>query len=197
VSLNGVMEAPGGEKTHPHTGWTFESIYGEDHYDYKPKELEAAGSALLGRKTYEGFTAAWPQREGPFAEKINTMLRYVVASTLTDPEWENMTVLSGDPLEEVRKLKETAIAGRRPGCRSGCRARARSSPQPGSRRASTWHLSWPRRSTATMQRRQSSSMSSRCSSAQRRRLFEALAAEQIELERTRMLEGENGVTYMR
>ncbi|HEX5983803.1 MAG TPA: dihydrofolate reductase family protein [Solirubrobacterales bacterium] len=108
VSLNGVMEAPGGEPTHPHTGWTFESIYGEDHYAYKMEELEEAGSALLGRKTYEGFADAWPERKGPFAEKINSMPKYVVSSTLTDPGWENTTVLTGDPVEEVRRLKETA-----------------------------------------------------------------------------------------
>jgi dihydrofolate reductase len=108
VSLNGVMEAPGGEPTHPHTGWTFESIYGEDHYDYKLRELEEAGSALLGRKTYEGFAAAWTEREGPFAEKINSMPKYVVSSTLTDTDWENTTLLSGDPIEEVRELKDTA-----------------------------------------------------------------------------------------
>jgi dihydrofolate reductase len=110
VSLNGVMEAPGGEPTHPHSGWTFESIYGEDHYAYKDEELSEAEVLLLGRKTYEGFAAAWPERLGtgdPFAEKINTMPKYVVSSTLTDPEWENTTVLSGDPVEEVRKLKES------------------------------------------------------------------------------------------
>jgi dihydrofolate reductase len=62
---------------------------------------------LLGRKTYEGFSGAWPQREGEFADKINSMPKYVVSSTLTDPEWENTTVLSGDPIEEVTKLKDT------------------------------------------------------------------------------------------
>ena len=109
VSLNGIMEAPGGEKTHPHTGWTFESIYAEDHYAYKMEELEEAGSLLLGRKTYDGFAAAWPEREGPFADKFNTMPKYVVSSTLTDPKWTNTTVLSGDPAEAVRELKETAL----------------------------------------------------------------------------------------
>jgi dihydrofolate reductase len=108
VSLNGVMEAPGGEPGHPHSGWTFESIYGEDHYAYKMKELEEAGSSLMGRKTFEGFAASWPEREGAFAELINSMPKYVVSSTLTDPGWQNTTVLSGDPVEEVRKLKETA-----------------------------------------------------------------------------------------
>jgi dihydrofolate reductase len=109
VSLNGVMEAPGGEPTHPHKGWTFKSIYGDDHYAYKDEELREAEFLLLGRKTYEGFAAAWPGRLGtgdPFAEKINTMPKYVVSSTLTDPEWENTTVLSGDPIEEVSRLRD-------------------------------------------------------------------------------------------
>jgi dihydrofolate reductase len=109
VSLNGVMEAPGGEPTHPHSGWTFASIYGEDHYAYKDEELREAEFLLLGRKTYEGFAAAWPGRLGtgdPFAEKINKMPKYVVSSTLTDPKWENTTVLSGDPIEEVSKLRD-------------------------------------------------------------------------------------------
>jgi dihydrofolate reductase len=108
VSLNGVIEAPGGEPTHPHSGWTFESIYGEDHYSYKLEEAEEAGSLLLGRHTYEGFSAAWPERDGPFADKLNSMPKYVVSSTLTDPEWNNTTVLGGDPVESVRELKETA-----------------------------------------------------------------------------------------
>jgi dihydrofolate reductase len=108
VSLNGIMEAPGGEHTHPHTGWTFESIYGEDHYDYKWEELEEAASLLLGRRTYEGFAAAWPEREGPFADKFNAMPKYVVSSTLTDPSWNNTTVLAGDAAEAVAELKGTA-----------------------------------------------------------------------------------------
>jgi dihydrofolate reductase len=78
----------------------------EDHYAYKLEELDEAESLLLGRVTFEGFAAAWPEREGPFAEKINSMPKYVVSSTLTDPEWENTTVLSGDPIEEVTKLRD-------------------------------------------------------------------------------------------
>ncbi|HEX5609798.1 MAG TPA: dihydrofolate reductase family protein [Solirubrobacterales bacterium] len=107
VSLNGVMEAPGGEHGHPHSGWTFKSIYGEDHYAYKGEELEAAESLLLGRHTYEGFAAAWPERDGPFADKFNSMPKYVVSSTLTDPEWNNTTVLTGDPVAAVAELKKT------------------------------------------------------------------------------------------
>jgi dihydrofolate reductase len=106
VSLNGVMEAPGGEQTHPHTGWTFKSIYGDDHYAYKGAEIEEAEKLLLGRKTYEGFAEAWPTREGEFADKINSMPKFVVSSTITDPEWENSTVLSGDPIESVTKLRD-------------------------------------------------------------------------------------------
>ena len=68
VSLNGVIEAPGGEPTHPHSGWTFESHYDDDHYPYKLEEAEEAGSLLLGRTTYEGFSAAWPERDGPFPD---------------------------------------------------------------------------------------------------------------------------------
>jgi dihydrofolate reductase len=107
VSLNGVMEAPGGEQTHPHTGWTFKSHYGDDHYAYKQEEIDEAKVLLLGRKTYEGFSSAWPAREGEFADKINSMPKFVISSTLTDPEWENTTVLKGDAIDEVAKLKES------------------------------------------------------------------------------------------
>ena len=106
VSLNGIMEAPGGEHGHPHSGWTFKSHYGDDHYAYKQEEINEAEVLLLGRKTYEGFSSAWPEREGEFADKINSMPKYVVSSTLTDPEWDNTTVLSGDPIETVGKLRD-------------------------------------------------------------------------------------------
>jgi dihydrofolate reductase len=108
VSLNGIMEAPGGEPGYPHSGWTFESVYGDDHYAFKGEEIAEAGTLLLGRKTYEGFAAAWPEREEEFAKKINSMPKFVVSSTLTDPEWNNTTVLTGDAIESVRELKETA-----------------------------------------------------------------------------------------
>lgn len=104
VSLNGVIEAPGGEASHPHAGWTFDAP-GDDHYPFKQDEIEEAAALLLGRVTYEGFSSAWPQRDGPFADKINAMPKYVVSSTLTDPAWNNTTVLSGDPAAEVEKLK--------------------------------------------------------------------------------------------
>ena len=65
----------------------------------------AADALLLGRVTYDGFAPVWPHVEGAFAEKFNTMPKYVVSSTLEDPEWNNTTVLRGDVIEEVGKLR--------------------------------------------------------------------------------------------
>jgi dihydrofolate reductase len=104
VTLDGVMEAPGGEPTHPHTNWV--SDYGEDElFGYKLDEVLAAETLLIGRITYESFAGAWPQREGTFADKMNSMPKVVVSRTLTDPEWSNTTVLSGDVVGGVSALK--------------------------------------------------------------------------------------------
>jgi dihydrofolate reductase len=105
VTLDGVMEAPGGEPTHPHSGWALEH-YSEEYGEHKMQETMEAGSQLLGRVTYESFAAAWPQRSGPFAEKFNSMPKYVVTSTLDQLEWENSTRLEGDVVGAVEKLKE-------------------------------------------------------------------------------------------
>jgi dihydrofolate reductase len=106
VTLDGVMEAPGGEQTHPHTGWVFDYI-GPEQEQYKRKEVLEAESQLLGRVTYEGFAAAWPERKGEFADKMNSMPKYVFSSTLEEPlEWNNSTRIQGDVGEEVGKLKE-------------------------------------------------------------------------------------------
>jgi dihydrofolate reductase len=117
VSLDGVMEAPGGEPGHPHSGWTIE-YHDEEQIKYKLDETLEADSLLLGRVTYESFADAWPRRSGPFADKMNSMSKHVVSSTLTDTEWENTTVINGDVPAEVAKLKEgdggpTLIAGSR------------------------------------------------------------------------------------
>lgn len=103
MSLDGVMEAPGGEETHPNTGWVF-PYHDEGSLEYKGEELREAEALLLGRVTYEGFAQAWPAREGEFADRINSMPKFVVSSTLSDPEWENTTVLSG--IDAVRELRE-------------------------------------------------------------------------------------------
>ncbi len=106
VSLDGVMEAPGGGEDYEHAGWTFQIPRGEEGDKFKLDEALGAEALLLGRVTYEGFAAAWPSMQGEFADKFNGMPKYVVSSTLRDPEWNNSTVLSGDVVEEVAKLKE-------------------------------------------------------------------------------------------
>jgi dihydrofolate reductase len=105
VSLDGVMEAPGGGEDFRHGGWSFEINRGDAGDKFKLDETMSSSALLLGRRTYEGFAAAWPSREGGFADKFNTMPKYVVSSTLEDPEWDNSTVLKGDVAEEVAKLK--------------------------------------------------------------------------------------------
>jgi dihydrofolate reductase len=105
VSLDGVMEAPGGGEDFRHGGWSFEISRGEEGDKFKLDETMQSEALLLGRVTYEGFAAAWPSREGEFADKFNTMPKYVVSSTLEEPEWNNTTVLKGDVAKQVTKLK--------------------------------------------------------------------------------------------
>jgi len=108
VSLDGVMEAPGGGEDFKHAGWTFEIERGDEGDKFKLDETLSSEALLLGRTTYEGFAAAWPSRtdEVGFADKFNSMPKYVVSSTLENPEWNNTTVLKGDPVEEVSKLRQ-------------------------------------------------------------------------------------------
>jgi dihydrofolate reductase len=112
ISLDGVMQAPGGEKF-KYEGWTFEFDRGDDGNDFKWQEVIDADAHLLGRVTYESFAGAWPERQkapgqmGEFAKKLTNDPKYVVSTTLKDPEWENVTVLdSGDATAQVRKLKD-------------------------------------------------------------------------------------------
>src|SRR5919198_589362 len=108
ISLDGVIEDPGGAEDFEHGGWSFEFNRGEDGDKFKTDETMASDALLLGRVTYEGFAEAWPNRqdEAGFADKFNSMPKYVVSSTLKDPEWENSHVISGDLETEVPKLKE-------------------------------------------------------------------------------------------
>jgi dihydrofolate reductase len=108
VSLDGVMEDPGGAEDFKHGGWTFEFESGDEGNQFKLDETLEAEALLLGRVTYEGFAAAWPSMEDPvgFADKMNGMPKYVVSSTLENPEWNNSTVLKGDVAEQVGKLKQ-------------------------------------------------------------------------------------------
>jgi dihydrofolate reductase len=109
VSLDGVMEDPGGGGDFKYGGWSFEIDRGAEGNEFKVAETRASEALLLGRVTYEGFAEAWPSRDGEFADKLNSMPKYVVSSTLTAPEWTNSTVLHGDDLvEAVSKLKQDA-----------------------------------------------------------------------------------------
>ncbi|MET7619091.1 dihydrofolate reductase family protein [Streptomyces sp. NPDC005408] len=106
VSLDGVIEAPGGGEGFKYDGWSFEIDRGEGD-QFKLDETRDTAALLLGRTTYEGFAAAWPSREGEFADKFNNMPKYVISKTLDKAEWTNSTVLSGDVAEEVANLKRT------------------------------------------------------------------------------------------
>jgi dihydrofolate reductase len=106
VSVDGVMEDPGGAEDFDYGGWSFEFSRGDEGDQFKLDETMQADAMLLGRKTYEGFADAWPQREGEFADTFNSMPKYVVSSTLKDPEWTNTTVIDGDLAEEVAKLRD-------------------------------------------------------------------------------------------
>src|SRR5438876_1281731 len=106
VSLDGVVEDPGGSEDFKYGGWSFEFNRGEEGDRFKLDEALDAEALLLGRVTYEGFAAAWPSRDDEFADKFNSMPKYVVSSTLADPEWNNSTVVKGDVAKEVAKLRQ-------------------------------------------------------------------------------------------
>lgn len=111
ISLDGVIEDPGGSEDFVHGGWTFEIDRGEEGNLFKLGELEEAEAQLLGRITYEGFAEAWPGREGDpqmgdFAKKMNTMPKYVYSTTLGSADWQNTTVLSGDLATDIARVKE-------------------------------------------------------------------------------------------
>ena len=108
MTLDGIIEDPGGAEGTPHGGWSFGSPAPESQ-QYKFEELQASDVQLLGRVTYEGFAAAWPQMEeatGEFGQKMNRMPKVVVSTTLTDPAWNNTTVIASDVPGQVTKLKE-------------------------------------------------------------------------------------------
>jgi dihydrofolate reductase len=110
VSLDGVMEDPGGSEGTKHAGWTFRFNRGGDGDRFKLDEVLAAEALLLGRVTYQGFAAAWPAMEDPvgFADKMNAMPKFVVSASLSDRDatWHNTTVVRGDVATELRALKD-------------------------------------------------------------------------------------------
>ncbi len=110
VSLDGVFEDPGGGSDFDRGGWSFRSDRGPEGNKFKFDELAAADALLLGRVTYEGFAAAWPQMEeqtGDYGAWMNGYPKYVASTTLEEPlEWKNSTLIEGDVAEEVARLKQ-------------------------------------------------------------------------------------------
>jgi dihydrofolate reductase len=107
ISLDGVIEDPGGAEDFKYGGWSFEFDRGDEGNDFKLDETMASDALLLGRRTYEGFADAWPSRDGEFADKFNNMPKYVISSTLKDPEWTGSTVIDGGDLPgAVAKLRD-------------------------------------------------------------------------------------------
>jgi dihydrofolate reductase len=105
VSLDGVMEDPGGAEGFQHGGWAFLFNRGDDSERFKLDETLQSDAMLLGRRTYEEFAKAWPAREGEFADKFNSMPKYVYSATLTDPQWANTTRVDGDLGDIVEELR--------------------------------------------------------------------------------------------
>jgi dihydrofolate reductase len=107
ISLDGVIEDPGGSEDFKYGGWSFQIERGDQGDKFKLDEAMASDALLLGRVTYEGFADAWPQREGEFADKFNNMPKYVVSSTLKDPDWTNTTVIDpSDLAAAVARIRE-------------------------------------------------------------------------------------------
>ena len=109
VSLDGVMQAPGGGEDFQHAGWTFEIDRGEEGDKFKLDETLESKALLLGRVTYEGFAAAWPSMEGEFADKFNSMPKYVVSSTLQEPEWTRDAARPRFQTKQLKPPQLTAI----------------------------------------------------------------------------------------
>jgi dihydrofolate reductase len=105
VSLDGVMEDPGGAENFKHGGWSFEFSRGDEGDKFKLEETLASAALLLGRATYDGFADAWPGRDDEFANKFNSMPKYVVGTRANAARWTNTTVLDADPIQAARRLR--------------------------------------------------------------------------------------------
>jgi dihydrofolate reductase len=108
VSLDGVVQDPTGEEGFKYGGW-FRKVGDKDREEQAKVALEEALGAeafLVGRRSYEFLASRWPSRSGELADRLNSMPKYVVSSTLVDPEWSNSTVLKGEVVDEVSKLKK-------------------------------------------------------------------------------------------
>jgi dihydrofolate reductase len=105
VSLDGVVQDPAGDEGFGRGGWVGRIVDRPELNKLALEENLAAEALLIGRRTYEWLVARWPSRKGELADRLNSMPKYVVSSTLEDPDWNNSTVLKGDVLDEVSKLK--------------------------------------------------------------------------------------------
>lgn len=107
LTLDGVMEDPGGGDQSEYGGWSAQ-FWSEEAGKFKHDELFASGALLLGRVTYQGFAAAWPTMtdDTGFAERMNSLPKYVVSTTLEEVEWNNSKLIKGDLAEEISKLKQ-------------------------------------------------------------------------------------------
>ena len=106
VSLDGVMEDPGGAEDFKYGGWAFDFSRGEEGDKFKYDEVLESEAFLLGRVTYDGFADAWPEREGDFADRFNNMRKYVVGSKADASRWTNTIVLDGDPVDAIRRVRD-------------------------------------------------------------------------------------------
>src|SRR5215218_342148 len=106
VSLDGVIEDPAGVEGFRLGGWFFETDRGEDGEKFTLDKTLGTEALLLGRRSYEFFAATWPSRNGDLADRLNSLPKYVVSSTLEDPDWNNSTVMKGDVVDAVSKLKQ-------------------------------------------------------------------------------------------
>jgi dihydrofolate reductase len=105
LTLDGVMEDPGGAEKFARGGWAFQFERGPQGDKFKNDELFASDALLLGRVTYQGFAAAWPGRSGEFADKMNGMPKYVVSTSLEHADWTNSSLIKRDVVGELSRLK--------------------------------------------------------------------------------------------
>src|SRR5512142_165243 len=108
VTLDGVMEDPGGAEGFSRGGWAFQFNRGHAGDKFKLDEVMQAETLLLGRVTYQGFAEAWPSRDGEFADKMNNMPKVVVSTTLQDPQWNNTKVVKDNVVGELSGLRSTS-----------------------------------------------------------------------------------------
>jgi dihydrofolate reductase len=107
VTVDGVMEDPGGSEGWEHGGWAFRFDRGPEGDKFKLDEIMGSDALLLGRTTYEGFAEAWPSRTGEFADKFNGMRKYVVSSSMETADWSNSVLVKPDELVgAVTKLRQ-------------------------------------------------------------------------------------------